>query len=58
MEKDNSFDFVPASPVTPSMPSTPSAPTTQRGKGMIQRGNPSGPPQFGPGGPNIFTPTI
>jgi len=56
MEKDVSY--VPVTPATPNTPSTTTAPTTQRGKGMIQRGNPSGPPQFGPGGPNSFTPII
>ena len=56
MEKDNSFEVAPASPITPSTPSNPSVPTTQRGNRSIQRGNPSGPPQFGPGG--FFAPII
>jgi len=59
MEKDVSFDYVPATPVSPSVPSSPSSPTTtQRGKGMTQRGTPSGPPQFTPGGTSMFTPII
>ena len=56
IEKDITFDFAPASPIEPSTPSSSS--TTQRGRGTIQRGNPNGPPQFGPGGGNSFAPII
>ena len=57
MEKD--ISYAPATPTTPSTPSPSSSPTTtQRGRSLIQRGNPSGPPQFGSGGPGSFTPII
>ena len=57
MEKDMTFDLAPALPIAPSTPTTTSSPANN-GRGMIQRGNPGGPPQFGPGGGNSFTPTI
>jgi len=58
-EKDISFDYVPVTPDSPSVPSTPSSSTNnQRSRGNVQRSAPSGPPQFGQGGPSLFTPIV